>query len=262
MRSNRLRTLWEQDQAVANGWLMIPSSFTAELLALKGYDSLTLDMQHGIMGYETAVSMLQAISTTNTVPIVRVPWNEPGAIMRACDAGAYGVICPMINTRAQCEAFVGACRYPPGGYRSYGPVRARIYAGDDYVQNANNTLVTFAMIETAEAVANLDGILSVPGLDAIYVGPADLSQSLGGSQKSDYTDPELVAVLENILAATRRHNIVAGIHCASSLYARHAVEMGFRFVTLNSDVAYLESGAADALHAFRDTSAAPRSGPY
>ena len=262
MRANLLRTQWEEDRAVVNGWLVIPSSFTAEVLAHQGFDSLTVDMQHGLMGYETAVAMLQSISSTATVPIVRVPWNEPGAIMRMCDAGAYAIICPMVNTRAQCEAFVGACRYPPLGYRSYGPVRARVYAGGDYVAEANSTLVTFAMIETAEAVANLDEILSVPGLDAIYVGPADLSQSLGRTQRTDYTDPDLLAVLDTILAACRRHNIVAGIHCASSTWAEHAVELGFRFVTLNSDLAYLESNAAHALEVFRDTTVSHGGGPY
>ena len=147
-------------------------------MAHAGWDSLVVDMQHGMIDYQMMVTMLQAISTTNTVPLVRVPWNDPAHIQKALDAGAYGIICPMINNRAEAEKFVGSCRYAPLGYRSSGPIRASLYGGADYHMKANDIVLAFGMIETAEAMENLDEIMSVKGLDAIYVGPSDLSISL------------------------------------------------------------------------------------
>ena len=152
MRKNRLRTIWSEGGTVMNGWLHLPSSFSAEVMAHANYDSLTLDMQHGPIDYGSLVSMLQAISTTDTVPVVRVPWHDPGVIMQVLDAGCYAVICPMVNSREEAEAFVGACRYPPDGYRSFGPYRATLYGGEDYTEHANETVVTIAMIETREAL--------------------------------------------------------------------------------------------------------------
>jgi len=156
-RKNSIKEIWRNGGAALNGWLHIPSSWSAEVMAHQGYDSLVVDLQHGLMNYETAVPMLQAIGTTDVMPLARVPWNEPGIIMKLLDAGAYGMICPMINTREECERFVGACRYFPDGYRSLGPTRAKVYGGADYAQHANQEVITMAMIETAEAVANADG---------------------------------------------------------------------------------------------------------
>src|SRR5215467_6916112 len=148
MRENRLRTIWKSGGAVVNGWLAIPNVFSTETMAQQGWDSLTIDLQHGLVDYQAAVSMLTAISTTPTMPIVRVPWLEPGIVMKVLDAGAYGVICPMINSAAEAREFVAACRYPPAGIRSCGPTRANIYAGPDYIANANRAIITMAMIET------------------------------------------------------------------------------------------------------------------
>lgn len=264
MRENRLRTIWRAGGAALNGWLQIPHSYAAEVMANQGWDSLTIDMQHGPIGYEAALSMLQAISTTAVVPFVRVPWNEPGIIMKVLDAGAYGVICPMVNSRAEAEAFVGACRYPPQGYRSYGPNRVTYYAGPDYPERANETVVTMAMIETAAALENLDEILSVPGLDAIYIGPADLSQSLGGRQRIDPTEPQLVAAIDRIVIAAREHGVVAGIHTGSPAYALDMVGNGFQFVTVMSDARLMASAAGEVIAAVnrdrRDRAA--QAGPY
>lgn len=255
MRENRVRSLWESDQAALNGWLKIPEPFATEVMAHAGWDSLTIDMQHAPVDYQAALPMLQAISTTQTTPLVRVPWNEPGIIMKMLDLGCYGVICPMVNTRADAEAFVGACRYPsrayPDGYRSYGPDRALLYAGHDYARHANDTVITMAMIETREALDNLDDILSVPGLDAIYVGPADLSQSLGEVPHMDVTEPHLVAAIERILAATRKHGVAAGIATGSPEYARQMVDKGFRFVTVLSDTRLMASKADEVIAAMR-----------
>ena len=234
-----------------NGWLHIPSTVTAEGMAHAGYDSLTLDLQHGLMHFDGALPLLKAISTTPVVPLARVPWNEPGIIMKMLDAGCYGVICPMVNTRAQCEAFVGACRYPPHGYRSFGPTRALLYGGADYPQNANQTVLSIAMIETAEALDNLDEILSVSGLDGIYVGPADLSQSFGGPPGADFEEGPVPEALETILQAAKTHGIVAGIHNTSVGYAQRMVEKGFSFVTINTDLAMFTSAARGLVERFR-----------
>jgi 4-hydroxy-2-oxoheptanedioate aldolase len=138
VRANRLREIWKKGEAVVNGWLSIPSSFSAEVMAHQGFDSLTVDMQHGVVDYQVAVTMLQAISTTSAIPLARVPWNDPARLMKILDAGVYGVICPMINTREEAEALVRACKYAPRGFRSWGPVRASIYAGADYGDHATS----------------------------------------------------------------------------------------------------------------------------
>ena len=251
MRENKLRQIWQEGGSVLNGWLQFASSYAAEVMTHSGWDSLTIDMQHGPVGFETAVTLLQAISTTDTVPMARVPWNEPGIIMRLLDAGCYAIICPMINSRAECEAFVGACRYPPHGYRSHGPNRARLYGGSDYPSQANDTIVTMAMIETAAALENLDNILSTSGLDAIYVGPADLSRSLGGPPDGDLNKPLVANALDQILAGCRRHGIVPGIHTGSAQFATQMIDKGFQFVTVSSDAGLLGAKAAEVVTAVK-----------
>src|ERR1700731_385191 len=156
MRANRMREIWRSKTAVINGWCSLPDSFSAEIMAHMGWDSIVVDMQHGLIDYQVMVSMLQAISTTAVTPLVRVPWNDPASVMKALDAGAYGIICRMINSGAEGEAFVGACRYAPRGYRSSGPVRAALYGGPDYHAKANDVVVAMAMIETTQALDNLD----------------------------------------------------------------------------------------------------------
>jgi 4-hydroxy-2-oxoheptanedioate aldolase len=235
MRPNNVRTVWQKGGCVLNGWLGIPSSFSAEVMAHLGWDSLIIDLQHGLIDYQTAVTMMQAISTTSVTPMVRVPWNDPAIIMKCLDAGAYGVICPMINSRAEAERLVGACRFPPKGYRSSGPIRALIYGGSDYQTKADETIAVFAMIETVQALENLDEICTTPLLDAVYIGPNDLSLSLGGKGGLDQTEPKAVAAIDRILAAAHKHGIKAGIHTGSVAYAKAMVEKGFDLVTVLSD---------------------------
>lgn len=251
MRPNNLKTMWAADTPVINGWLAIPSSYSAEVMAQQGFDSLTVDMQHGVMGYESAITMFQAISTTAATPLARVPWNDPAHIMRMLDGGAYGIVCPMINSRAEAERFIGACRYSPQGYRSFGPARGRLYGGADYAVEANETIVTLAMIETAQALENLDEILSTPGLDGIYVGPADLSLSLTGKVQFDYSDPDLFARLEEIVAAARRHGVAAGIHTGSPEFAQRMIDIGYRFITVQSDAGFMEATAKRVVGALK-----------
>ena len=185
--------------------------------------------------------------------MIRVPWNNPAWIMRAFDAGAYGVICPMINTRADCEAFVGACRYAPQGYRSWGPVRGLIYGGSDYFKHANDELLAIAMIESAQALENLDEIMSTDGLDAIYIGPNDLAISLGLEPQYAPKDRKLADAIDTILAAAKRHGIVPGIHCGSADMAREMTAKGFQLVTLMNDARLLVDAAATAITTARKT---------
>ena len=251
MRANTLRQIWARGEAVVNGWLSIPSAFSAEVMAHQGFDSLTVDMQHGVIDYQDAVTMLQAIATTPVMPLARVPWNDPARLMKILDAGAYGVICPMINTREEAEALVAACKYPPRGYRSWGPVRASLYAGADYGDHANEDLIVMPMIETAEALKNLEAILTVPGVDAVYVGPSDLSLALGCKPRLDQTDPPVVEAQQRIVEACKRHGVVAGIHNSTAAYALTMVAIGYQFVTLASDSRFLAARAAEEVGVVR-----------
>ena len=253
MRENTLKAIWARGEAVVNGWLSIPSSFSAEVMAHQGFDSLTVDLQHGVIDYQTAVTMLQAISTTSTAPLARVPWNDPAHLMKILDAGVYGVICPMVSTREQAETLVQACKYPPRGFRSWGPVRASIYAGADYGDHADSEVVVMPMIETAEALKNLDDILSVPGVEAIYVGPSDLSLALGYKPRLDQTDAGVVEAQKKIVAACRNHGVVAGIHNNTAAYALQMIEQGYRFVTVASDSRSLAVRAAEEVAVVRNT---------
>jgi 4-hydroxy-2-oxoheptanedioate aldolase len=251
MRENRLRQLWAEDRAAVNGWLAIPSSFAAETMAHQGWDTLTVDLQHGVVDYQAMVTMLQAVSTTATVPVVRVPWLEPGILMKTLDAGAYAVICPMVNTRDDAAKLVAWTTYAPRGTRSFGPVRALLYGGPDYPQQADATIVRFAMIETAQALDNLDAILSVEGLDAVYIGPSDLSLALGCRPTFDDVEPPVAQAIDHILERARAHGLRAGIHNAAPEAALARVAKGFRFVTVGSDARLLAAGSQQILGRMR-----------
>lgn len=262
MRENTLRRAWGEGRRTVNGWLSIPAPFAAEVMAHQDWDSLTVDMQHGLIGYQAAVGMLQAISTTPVTPMVRVPWLEPGILMKVLDAGAYGVICPMVNTAAEAEALVRACRYPPRGTRSFGPIRATIYGGPDYARHADRTVLVLAMIETAEALDNLDGILKVEGLDGVYVGPSDLSNSLGCPPVLDPEEPRVVEAIEGVVRAAKAVGLRAGIHTAAPAYARRMHALGFDFVSIGSDARLLATKSQEVLAETRGTgpaAPAPRS---
>ena len=260
MRENLLRKLWKSGGAAVNGWLAIPNGFSAETMAHQGWDTLTVDMQHGVVDYQAMVGMLQAISTTPTVPLVRVPWLEPGILMKALDAGAYGVICPMVNSREDAQKLVACTHYAPRGTRSFGPVRALLYGGADYPQHANDTILTFAMIETAQALDNLDEILSVEGLDAIYIGPSDLSLSLGCAPTMDDLDPKAAEAVDHILARAKAHGVVAGIHNIGAESALRRIAKGFQFVTISSDARLIAAGAQEIVKKMRAGAAQAPSG--
>jgi len=252
VRKNKLKEIFKQGGSAINGWLQIPNSFTAELMANQSWDSLTLDMQHGVIDYSHAISMLQAISTTNVVPLARVNWNEPGQIMKILDAGAYGIICPMVSNRKEAENFVQACMYPPSGYRSYGPIRGLVYGGADYADEANNEILKFAMIETKESLDNLDEIMQTPGLDGIYIGPADLSLAIG--EKPSFDKPEgdpVYEVIMKILEHAKKNKIIAGIQNAQPEYADKMIKKGFQLVTIGTDQRFMTAAAKTALSIIR-----------
>jgi 4-hydroxy-2-oxoheptanedioate aldolase len=249
--ANPLRALWAEGRTAANGWLAVPSVLSAEAMARAGWDSLTIDLQHGMADYAAMTAMLATIGQTPTTPLVRVPWNDPAAIMRALDAGALGVICPMIETVEDAERFVSACLYPPAGGRSFGPVRARLAYGDGYGAAANGLVLPIAMIETRSALDNLDRIAAVPGLAGLYIGPADLSSALGHPPGFDRREPEMLAVIHRIREAAKAHGLAACIHCGAPAYAAEMAEAGFDLVTMGSDSRFIEAGAAATLTAFR-----------
>ena len=241
MRKNDIKVSWDKNLNIVNGWAAIANTFSSEVLATSGFDSVTVDMQHGLVDFQKAIEMLQAISAYNVTPMVRVPWNEPSIIMRSLDAGAYGVICPMINNKDECYKFVSACRYHPRGNRSFGPARARIYAGADYLDHADDTIINFAMIETREAVDNLEDILSVEELDAVYVGPSDLAISLGFKPMKE--EKEVEDTIKFIVDSCKKNNIKAGIHCPDGKTVKERFDMGYNLGTISADAALLSQAS-------------------
>jgi 4-hydroxy-2-oxoheptanedioate aldolase len=246
MRANRLREIWAGGKQATNIWLGLPSMLAAESISHQGWDSITVDMQHGHIDFASMVAMLTAISTTETVPLVRVPWNEPGDVMRALDAGAYGVICPNIDTPEQCERFVGACRYAPLGYRSVGPRRAVLYGGTDYIAKSNETVLAAVQVESATGLKNVSQIAAVRSLDMIYIGPTDLALSLGRDIRAGLSDTVLLEAIDTIIAAAKSAGVRTGIYCRNADDAKAMLARGFDLVTVTSDDALLSAGAAIA----------------
>ena len=244
MRKNKLKEMFKKGEPIINGWLQIPSSFSAEVMSHQGWDSCTIDMQHGVIDYSNALTMLQAISTTVTTPLARVNWNEPGQIMKILDAGCYGIICPMVSNRNEAENFVKACLYPSKGYRSFGPVRGLLYGGNDYARHSDDEILKLAMIETKESLEKLNEILDTPNLDGIYIGPADLSLALG--EEPGFDRPENTKAFKEILRileSAKKRNLLAGIHNGTAEYAQKMISKGFNLVTIGSDQRFLSSGA-------------------
>lgn len=252
MRANLVKSRFRERKPILNGWCTIASSHVAEVLAHAGFDSLTIDLQHGAIDYAQAFHMLQAISTSPAVPLARVPWNEPALMMKLLDAGAYGLICPMINSRREAESFVAACRYPPDGIRSYGPNRAVVYAGVDYAQNANSEILLLAQIETAEAVSNTNEILGVTGLDGIYVGPGDLSLSLGFRPSMAPTEPTVLAAMQHALACAKTQGKLAAVHTDGPATALVRYGEGFDFCSLPADMRLLADAVRSAVEAVKN----------
>ncbi|AZO67990.1 aldolase/citrate lyase family protein [Mesorhizobium sp. M6A.T.Cr.TU.016.01.1.1] len=255
MIKNKLKQIWAEGRPTINGWLSIGNAFTAEIMAAQGYDSVSIDIQHGALDYSTVLPMFQAMRASGIVPMARVPWLEPGIIMKALDAGAYGIICPMVNSGAQAAEFVSYLRYPPSGQRSFGPTRVSFAAGANYAGEANDEILAFAMVETKQAMDNLDEIAATPGLDGIYVGPADLTLSLTQGRLSpgfDREEPEMIDALHRIVAACKANGIKAALHCGTADYAARAIEWGFNMTTVAGDSRLLAAAAAASVGRFRE----------
>ena len=248
MSTNMLKKRLKEGKACVNGWLAIPSGFSAETMAQCGWDSVTVDMQHGVQDYHSMVTCFQAMDKHPVTPLVRVPWNEPGIIGKVLDGGAWGVICPMVNTAAEATALVSYSLYPPKGKRSNGPIRAGAYgAATPYQATANDEVLVIPMIETQEAIDNIDAILDVPGISGIYIGPSDLGLSLGLVPKLDRDEPQILAIYDKLLAAIKKRNLFAGIHNGTAGYAAKMIGKGFRFVTIANDSGLMAMAARAAV---------------
>lgn len=260
MFRNRLKAQWTEGRPAINGWLSIGNPFTAEIMAAQGYDSVTIDAQHGALDYASVLPMLQAMRASGVTPMVRVPWREPGAIMKALDAGAQGIICPMVNSAAEAAEFVSYLRYPPHGQRSFGPTRAA-FAYGSYGTAANDEVLALAMIETQQGVDNLEAIAATPGIDGIYIGPADLTlgTQMGALPPGfDREEDVMVSLIRRILAACKANGIRACIHCGTPDYAAKAIGWGFDLTTVGGDSRFLAAAAGASVARWRElTGAAP-----
>lgn len=248
MIRNPVKVLWADNKPAINGWLSVGNGFTAEIMASAGYDSITADLQHGAFDYHAALGMFQAMRASGVAILARVPWLDAGAIMKVLDAGAYGVICPMVNSREEAERLVSYVRYPPGGTRSFGPTRVNFSAGPNYGGEADDNILCFAMIETREAYERVEEIAGTPGLDGLYIGPADLTLGLTGKRYRtgfDRDEPEIVEGIKRVLDVAHGAGIRAGLHTGSAAYAAQAIGWGFDLVTVSNDVRLL-AGAAEA----------------
>jgi len=248
LKKNRVKELWREGKAAVGVWLVLGSPITAEIIAHMGFDWIVVDTEHGSIDIETTQSIIQAVSATSTVPMVRVPWNDPALIKRALDAGAYGLVIPMVNSKEEATRAVQATRYPPLGIRSFGGPRARLYGGVDYFEHANEEIALIVQIEHIEAVNRIDEILSVEGVDAFFIGPSDLAISMGLKPGMDQTDPRHVEAVSKILASGKKHGVPGGIHVGSPEAVNERIAQGCQFIGLASDERFLRSAASAALN--------------
>jgi 4-hydroxy-2-oxoheptanedioate aldolase len=249
--SDPVRERWAGGETAFAAWLTLESPAAAVAVAAVGYDAVVVDLQHGHATLHDLPHLLAAIEASSAVPFVRAAWNHPADLMRALDLGARGVICPMVGSRAEAETFVGACRYPPTGTRSYGPIHAAFGRGHEQTTAAENAILLFAMIETVDGLAQLDQIAATPGLDGLFVGPADLSLGMGLDTFADLTDPALLTALDTIVAAAGEHGLTPGIHAPSPANAASMASRGFRFVSCAVDEDLLRGAAEEALRETR-----------
>ncbi len=238
MKHLNLKNCWSKSKGAVNGWCSIPSTTTAEMMSLNKFDSLTIDLQHGLIDYQLALNMLQSLNSDEITPMARVPWNEPGIIMKLLDAGFLGIICPMINNVEDCKKFVHTTKYVPEGFRSSGPTRAILIHGQNYHEEANDNIISLAMIETEEGLENVEKICEIDGLTGIYIGPSDLSVSLGLKPGLDRTEHLIIKAIEKIKNACNKNEKKIGIHCLSTNYLNQKLKEGFDLVTLGTDLRF------------------------
>lgn len=258
---NRAKAQWKSGQPSLGAWINLPELHTAEMIARMGFDWLCFDLQHGLMSYSHLLALLPAISGTETTPLVRVAANEAGQIGRALDAGAHGVIVPMVNSADEAAAAVAACRYPPYGTRSCGPMRGAMLEGFGYLQTANAEVACIAMIETREGLASVEAIAATSGVDALFVGPMDLCYGLGIAP-GQFSDPAFVAAIAAIKQACAAAGIAAGMFGYSPQLARSYLDEGFQFASVGTDIGFFRDGAKQAFDCVRSETVAmePRAG--
>lgn len=249
-----VRSRFPDQKPCLNGWSLMPSPVAIEAYAKLGWNSVTIDMQHGWWDYAGAVTALAVLQGAAVVPFVRVPTNEPGVIGRMLDAGAVGIICPMINSAEDARRLVRHALYPPLGERSSGPVRGAPFPppGNDRHREANRHLILLPQIETREAVDNAEAIMDTPGIGGIYVGPGDLGLSMGLPAMLDRPEPELLGIYETLAVAAKMRGQIAGIHNHSADYARRMVRLGFDFVTVGSDLGHMLMNGLSDVRRFAD----------
>jgi 4-hydroxy-2-oxoheptanedioate aldolase len=251
MRPNRLRDVLDSGAPAVTGWVSVDSPYLAEVQSYCGYDAVTVDLQHGMFGLDRAVTLLQAVSAGPAVPLARCPSHDPATIGKLLDAGAYGIICPAVDDADQAAAFVRASHYPPAGARSFGPSRGLLYGGPDYLSYADDTILTWAMIESRQSLANLEAILATPGLDGIYVGPNDLALSLGEMPVPGDPSQQVADALVRIAEAARAAGRWAGVFCADPNMARRMIEIGYQLVTPGTDVGIFRAAATKRIETSR-----------
>lgn len=236
------------DEIIYSGWCGLASPIIAETVAREGFAAVNLDQQHGLYDMATTAAGIAAIRMAGSAPLVRVPLGDFAVASRVLDLGAEAVIAPMINSVADARAFVAAAKYPPLGERSWGASRALTLAGitdqTRYLRDANELTLTFAMIETPAALENVDAIAAVPGIDALFVGPSDLSITLSKGAAVDPHSPTVEAAVDKVLAAAVKVNKIAGIYCVNAERAVACAKRGFRFLSVASDLGFLRAGIA------------------
>jgi 4-hydroxy-2-oxoheptanedioate aldolase len=240
---NKVRQIWNSGGSALAAWLQLHGVLHAETMANCGYDAVVIDLQHSTTTFDQAVSMMVAIEKAGVEPIVRLKWNEPSDIMKLIDAGAYGVIAPMIDCAEDARKFADALHYPPLGKRSYGPRRPVLKYGKDYVDKASDSVVSMAMIETSEGLKNAAEILEVNGIDGIFIGPTDLSLALGVAPKPDPTEPIVLESITKLRELAHAHGKVVGIFTGSGEGAKQRLSEGFDFVSATPDLAMLTTAA-------------------
>jgi 4-hydroxy-2-oxoheptanedioate aldolase len=236
----RLRATWDAGEPTFGLWAAIASSLTTEFAAVAGYDYVCVDLQHGLSDERAMVPMFHATFAAGSTALARVAWNEPWLIMRALDLGAAGVIVPLVGSGAEAARAVQACKYPPDGNRSYGPLRAELVVGSAAPAELAGAVLCFAMVETRDGLEQLEQIASTPGLDGIYIGPADLSLALGLSPEAG-GGPALEDAIARVLAACQAHGLIAGMHCGSGQAARARAAQGFKLITVGVDSSLFKS---------------------
>jgi 4-hydroxy-2-oxoheptanedioate aldolase len=243
LRENTAKKLLKAGKPAVGIWMSIPSMVSAEALATVGWDWLTLDVEHGCFNPETQQTMFLAIASQNCVPLARIAANDTTIIKQTLDAGAMGVVVPMVCTADEARAAVAACRYPPEGVRSAGGGRWSRAYGADWQARANDETLCIVMIEHVSGVENAEAILSVPGVDGCFIGPNDLSWSMG---KHGRRDEEHEAALLKVRDAGRKVGRPVGLHCQSADEVLRRIEQGFQFLACQADMAFLMAGVTAA----------------